>query len=200
MSAGPTNPLSAKYSDISNTYTSTVFSQNWHLFAPEPVNNNVHIYIQLTDDISEEKENQWHDITQPFIKNNNNKIITPYNKTIRLIDGIFLDAVGSNYTSDLLTKYVKKEENREESPVVDNLKEYQKESQEHGVNNLYRYASSYVNSFMIEEGTNNKYIRIRLTAYETTPFSERENQNYKEEITNNHTYDWKKIDNVAPMY
>lgn len=202
MSAGPTNPISAKYEYISNKYTSTVFSQNWHLFAPDPVNNNVHIYIQLTNDISDKESNQWIDITKSIKKNNNTKLITPYNRTIRLVDGIFGEVEGTSGMGDLMVKYInnfEQEEKKEnDDPIVEELEKQIEEFQKIGENNLYRFASSYVKSFMKDD--NNKYIKIRLTAYETIPFSERNNQNYKREIVYNKTFDWKEIEDVSQMY
>lgn len=199
MHAGPTNPISAKYDNLSNTYTSTIFSQNWHLFAPDPVNRNVHIYIQVTDNTSKDTNNQWIDITKHLIKNNNDKVITPYNRTIRLIDGIFADTVGSNYTSDLVTKYVNKKD-EDEDPVVDMLKEHKKSSQKRGKYSLYRFASSYIKSFMPDKYSSMKYLRVRLTAYETIPFSKRNDQNYEKKVEYNKTFNWKEISEVSQMY
>ncbi|SHH99180.1 hypothetical protein SAMN05421807_1274 [Virgibacillus chiguensis] len=199
MHAAPTNPISAKYNNLSSTYTSTIFSQNWHLFAPDPINRNVHIYIQVTDDTSKDTNNHWIDMTRHFIKNNNDKVITPYNRTIRLIDGIFADTVGSNYTSDLITKYVNKND-EDDDPVVDMLTEHKKSSQEKGEYSLYRLASSYIRSFMSDKYISMKYLRVRLTVYETVPFSKRNDKNYERKIEYNKTFNWKEISEVSQMY
>lgn len=199
LSAGPSNPISAKYKNIVNKYTSTIFDQNWHLFAPDPVNRNVHIYLQFTNNISEKENNQWIDITENFIKSNE-KILTPYNRTIRLIDGIFADTEGSSYTDDLMIKYIDSTKDEKENPILEELDEHVESQQELGVDSLYKFGSSYIKSFMKDIYIDNKYLRVKLIAYDTTPFSERNNRNYKNEIEYSKTFDWKEIKDVSPMY
>ncbi|ENH96366.1 hypothetical protein J416_11000 [Gracilibacillus halophilus YIM-C55.5] len=201
MSAGPINPISADFKTITSKYTSTVFSQNWHLFAPDPVNRNVRIYIQTSNNESEKRDDNWIDITKFFIDNNNTKLITPYNRTVRLIDGIFADVTGSNYTEDLVSKYIHnlEENEKEEDPIINAFTNVKENSIDIGERDLYKFASYYANSFINNHYKNDRYIRIKIIAYNTIPYSERNNDNFSKQITFSNTYKWKKLSDIASM-
>lgn len=65
----PNNPIRSKHWNNIYAYMYPYFSQNWYLFAPNPVNQNQNLEIKLKyiDKNGESKETHWIDITKPMI-------------------------------------------------------------------------------------------------------------------------------------
>ena len=119
LKVGPTNPLSLKAKPITGWYTSKLFEQNWHLFAPDPISINSYIYMQI--DNGNLKENEWIDISTPLIEQNHSKIFTPYNRVVRIVDGITAELNG-NTQDDLIFKYLNKAPGKKNS--MKNIEKY----------------------------------------------------------------------------
>lgn len=56
----PVNPLSLRVKKITDFYVGRLFSQNWHLFAPEPGNSTTKLFYRCNDG------EKWSDILDPF--------------------------------------------------------------------------------------------------------------------------------------
>ncbi|MGP3740098.1 DUF5819 family protein [Bacillus sp. 4A_MP2] len=128
ISSGPTNPLSAKYSNIAKTYTSSIFSQNWHLFAPDPIRNNVNLYIQVSNNPNNTDSSEWLNISTP-LNEAGKKMFSPFNRTSRLVSGIFLDMRGENLADDLFYKYVEEKNRTAPEDPINKLYEEKKRKQ-----------------------------------------------------------------------
>lgn len=65
----PNNPLRTKHWDKIYAYMYPYFSQNWYLFAPNPVNQHQNLEIKLKYITKEGKEieTKWTDITKPML-------------------------------------------------------------------------------------------------------------------------------------
>lgn len=65
----PDNPLRSKYWSYIEGYMYPYFSQNWYLFAPDPVNQHQNLEIKLKYKTNEGKttETNWIDITKPML-------------------------------------------------------------------------------------------------------------------------------------
>lgn len=189
LKVGPINPLSVAVKQPVDTYTSEIFSQNWHLFAPEPVSFNATIYMQV-DTGNNIKNDEWLDISSPLIEQNHNQIFTPFNRLVRIIDGLYMDANGFNQ-DDLTVRYLNKNENKnsEETKV---LKESINKLKDAGQDKLYKYASAYAKSIIPEEDI--KRIRVKLITTDPIPFSKRNDPNIRSEISSSVTYNWEKLD------
>ena len=63
----PLNPIKLKLYPILNLTIGKYFSQNWNLFAPNPVGQNYSLLIQpRTSNDSTVADNVWYDVSQPF--------------------------------------------------------------------------------------------------------------------------------------
>ncbi|WP_214808607.1 MULTISPECIES: DUF5819 family protein [unclassified Exiguobacterium] len=65
----PINPISHKSAKIINNYMEPLFSQNWHLFAPNPVSTNNCVIVKGTyfDEKGNKKETGWLNLTEKYI-------------------------------------------------------------------------------------------------------------------------------------
>lgn len=66
----PNNPLRSKHWKMISGYMYPYFSQNWYLFAPNPVNQHQNLQIKLKVRTKEGavQETKWIDITKPMLK------------------------------------------------------------------------------------------------------------------------------------
>ncbi|WP_143123773.1 DUF5819 family protein [Thermoactinomyces sp. DSM 45892] len=192
LDVGPSNPISIKVNKYTSFYTKTIFAQNWHLFAPDPLIDNQKIYVQIKQKQSSKpgEFEDWIDISTPLIKMNDKSVFTPYNRILRYSDGL----VGSFYSgsnTDLVTDVIEK--TKDES-LKKNLLDKSEESRTEAKTAIYRYASSYA----LYLTTDPEEIRVKLEATRPQPFSERNTKNYVKKTESN-TFEWKKVDKVLPF-
>ncbi|MEI1423055.1 DUF5819 family protein [Bacillus cabrialesii] len=191
----PPNPLALAVKPVSDRYTNTLFQQNWHLFAPDPITTNTNIYMEV-DTGKAQGKNEWIDISTPLKDQNHTKIVTPYNRIVRIIDGLSSDIFGTNQ-DDVIFQYVKKaDENDKQVKAI--TKEIGK-SQKIGEENVYRYASSYAKS--IYNPKTIKRIRVRIDTVKPVPFSLRDNNEKDVKLEQSTTFKWKTFNNeVVPFF
>ncbi|PTM56495.1 DUF5819 family protein [Desmospora activa] len=71
LSLTPDNPVKNRHQDAINKYTDPLFTQNWMLFAPNPVSQHRNLSAQAriaNPQSGEITETEWVDITGPLIK------------------------------------------------------------------------------------------------------------------------------------
>lgn len=81
----PSNPVKAKYNKQISSYIDPVFTQNWRLFAPEPVTRNNKFFVKaeiITNNGI--RTTEWIDIVDYMIKKNQDNRFTPYNHLLRI--------------------------------------------------------------------------------------------------------------------
>ncbi|WP_258728642.1 DUF5819 family protein [Bacillus atrophaeus] len=71
----PLNPVNFKHEKLISSYMNPLFTQNWQLFAPDPVstNNNIICRGTFTNNKGQKEHTEWIDITESYnldIKNN----------------------------------------------------------------------------------------------------------------------------------
>lgn len=93
----PLNPISNQYNLQIQNYMNPLFTQNWKLFAPNPVSANNMLYIRgnYTDEYGEIKQTNWIDATTPFNMAVHNNRFTP----VRLVN-----STRSSITTELLNQ------------------------------------------------------------------------------------------------
>lgn len=66
----PKNPIKDKHHEKIGKYMSPYFSQNWYLFAPNPVNQHQNLEIRLRYKNEQGKivQTQWKDISKPMVE------------------------------------------------------------------------------------------------------------------------------------
>lgn len=165
----PFNPLSYKYNKQIESYINPLFTQNWQLFAPNPLSQSVYVNVQIKD--IEGEESKWIDFTTPLLEANHKNRFSPVNTIVRLGQSAYLQSVHvDSLTEKITTKNIEIEE------VSPFLTDYQKD----GVYILYKlglhYAEQYFNPNDINE------IKIRVIREESIPFSQRNNLDYQNEL------------------
>ncbi|BFT75470.1 DUF5819 family protein [Paenibacillus sp. P36] len=184
----PVNPISTRYKIVTDSYTQLFFAQNWHLFAPDPISTNYYVYMDVRyygESLKkDEKEINWIDITTPMIDVNNKSFFTPYNRLLRINNGL-VSQLQLNLVSDLTMKVVKKNlaENTEEK-----VNQSLMESHENAKDGLYRYAYSYAKTLFPNQKI--EAIKLLVCIKETIPFSKRNDTNFQKD-ENRIILDWR---------
>ncbi len=192
----PFNPLTNKYRNVVEAYVNPFFTQNWHLFAPDPVSHTKTIYIQARVKGPDGKlvESDWVDITTPLITANWEERLSPVNRVMRFGVGAFSQAFHQDDVINMFEEK-KKQANKQDLKLpkedIELLDEYRKQ----GVALLYRYGFSYVPKYFA--GRDVESIRLRVTIKASKPFSQRHNQNYQNE-QQYVEFDWKEYEPVVP--
>ncbi|MEJ8548113.1 DUF5819 family protein [Brevibacillus borstelensis] len=192
----PFNPLTNKYRDLVNGYVNPLFSQNWHLFAPNPVSHTHTIFIQAKsrDASGNLVESDWVDITTPLITANWEHRISPINRVLRFGVGAFTQAF---HQDDVINLFEEKKKNRNKEDLnlmkedLAQLDEYRKV----GVRLLYRYSFSHVPKYFPSQNVDS--IRLRVLIRASKPFSERHNPHYENE-KEYVEFEWEKYQPVVP--
>ncbi|TRY27830.1 DNA-directed RNA polymerase subunit beta [Brevibacillus sp. LEMMJ03] len=192
----PFNPLTNKWRDIVDGYTNPIFSQNWHLFAPNPVSHTNTIYIQakVKDASGRLVESDWVDITTPLITANWEHRFSPINRIMRFGVGAFTQAF---HQDDVINLFEEKKQKRNKEDLklpkedLELLDEYRKQ----GVHLLYRYGFSNVPKYIAGQDVDS--IRLRVLIRASKPFSERHNPNYQHE-RQYVEFDWQRYEPVVP--
>ncbi|BAK18150.1 DNA-directed RNA polymerase, beta subunit/140 kD subunit [Solibacillus silvestris StLB046] len=172
----PFNPLASKYNHQIQSYMNPLFTQNWQLFAPNPLSQSIYVNVQIKD--TEGQESKWIDFTTPLLEANHKNRFSPVNTIVRLGQSAYLQSVHIDpLTEKIATKNIEIDE------VSQRLSDYQKD----GVYILYKlglhYAEQYFESSKISD------IRIRVIKEESIPFSQRNNPDYENEIKYSE-HDW----------
>lgn len=160
-------------------YTGTLFVQNWHLFAPDPLTVNLKLYVRAKYDdptIKKEVETEWHDITRHMIAVNDRSLFSPYNRMLRIAMG-YINQLHIGGMDDLTYRIVQKKQK-----TIGDLSDYAQfaestiETQEKA---LYRYSSSVLKK--LYPNIQLKEVQYMTSSTEAIPFSKRNDVNYKSE-------------------
>lgn len=165
----PFNPLSYKYNKQIESYMNPLFTQNWQLFAPNPLSQSVYVNVQIKD--IEGRESKWIDFTTPLLEANHKNRFSPVNTVVRLGQSAYLQSVHIDpLTEKIATKNIEIEEI---SPI---LTDYQKD----GMYILYKLGLHYAEQYFDPSDINE--IKIRVIKEESIPFSQRNNPDYQNEL------------------
>ncbi|AMK71077.1 MULTISPECIES: DUF5819 family protein [Bacillus] len=75
----PLNPVNFKHEKLISTYMNPLFTQNWQLFAPDPVstNNNIICRGVFTNNKGQKEYTEWIDITESYNADIKNNLFSP---------------------------------------------------------------------------------------------------------------------------
>lgn len=166
----PYNPITNKHQQSIDQYMNPVFSQNWHLFAPEPVAHNDGIQVKV--EFADSRDSGWVDITTPMIDEMHKNYFSPLNRMARISTGIVSELTSEE---ELVLNYRKKlEESDGKKNEVKELDKQQEKKFEQNEELLYRYGSAYVKYLYPEDKV--KSIELRIIRQDNTPFSKRKDK------------------------
>lgn len=179
LHAGPINPISARLQKYVNAYVSPFFTQNWHLFAPNPVTTNFRLFMQVKyrePGTSEYIESSWMDVITPLLEQNEKSFFSPYNRMVRLGLG-YVHSLQLGGFDELTYKVLEKAQEKEQlDPHIEKSLEEQAVLHEE---NLYRYVSALAKSTF--PGKEISEIRIMTGRQEAVPYSKRNDMDYEVE-------------------
>lgn len=180
LHTGPLNPVYTKYRIPVENYISPLFTQNWNLFAPDPVEETQNILIQYRTASNETSE--WFNISKPLLEANRSNIISAYNKAARIPSGLYFGIFKEN---DIITAMGENasDEQLNESIDMDKIEETRSKQ----IDLLYRFANSAIPLVTEDEV---KDVRVRVVNVNAIPYSERNNPDY-EQVSEHIDFDWK---------
>ncbi|MDT0739105.1 DUF5819 family protein [Staphylococcus haemolyticus] len=193
LSVMPFNPIVNKADNTVSKYINPIFTQNWALFAPDPIDRNTSLQIKVY--YKNGNESKWLDSSNTIITKMHKNYISPYNRIGRIPETITSEMLAEDPIINKIRKNYESENNSEELKKLN--KTYKKQYKDN-LPKLVRFASAYVKSTQIKNKNIDK-LRLRIVKQESVPFSKR---NSKEsmpwEIV--HTTDKVEFDsNVPPL-
>lgn len=75
----PTNPLKLQYYDVLEGYVNPFFTQNWSFFAPDPIANDLSLFVraQRRGPRGKMLQSPWYDVSDALIDASNGKPLSP---------------------------------------------------------------------------------------------------------------------------
>lgn len=75
----PTNPIKLQYYDVLEAYVNPFFTQNWSFFAPDPIANDLSLFVRAQRRGADGKmlQSPWYDVTEALIDASNGKPLSP---------------------------------------------------------------------------------------------------------------------------
>lgn len=142
-------------------------------------------YVDSID--SKLKESDWYDIMTPMIKKNDQTIISPYNRVVRIGMG-YIQRLNLGGNDELTYKLLEKKQKTKGdlTEIEDSFNEQGYEAE----NAIYRLASSYAKKVF----PNDELLSVQFmtTTSEAIPYSKRNNKNFKSEI-DSFIFEWKEV-------
>ncbi|SDY46103.1 DUF5819 family protein [Thermoactinomyces sp. DSM 45892] len=194
----PSNPLKVKYSQVVNGYMEPLFTQNWKLFAPDPVtsDNTFYVRVKIKETDGQEKITGWFDITSDLFKKNQENRFTPYNRLLRFPRSS-IALIGEQ--DDILATLKKKVQDKkvDEEKFKDLLEgEKIKQKKTYATKLVNRYAESYLAS--VFPGKKIEQLQVMMVETESTPFSKRADKSYQNKKSS-YEFDWKDYQPGVPL-
>ncbi|WP_346654966.1 DUF5819 family protein [Bacillus thuringiensis] len=190
----PKNPISNEMSPVVNSYINPIFTQNWHLFSPNPLVRNDIVYMQLQFKGSS-TPSDWFDITTPMIKKNYENYLSPMNRLVRIpLTATTLMNGMSEDDRNFINKLNKKQISKEQSLILKDIEKRAKENENRMQSILYRFACATVEKYFSNKQIDS--LRVRIVHEEPIPFSKRLEKNFKRE-RNHQDFEWKKFKSVT---
>lgn len=191
---GPTNPLSVQVNRYSTYYIDPLFTQNWHLFAPEPLTVNYNLLLQVKlKKGSELARGEWIDITSPMKDLNRSNVLTPFNRMLRIGDSLINKYFNGNH-EDVVYKL--KNKNTDEK-IDEEIKKMEDKVRKKAEEEIFKFASSYAKSLYPERDIDS--IKVMIEAVEPVPFSKRNEKNFEPE-RRYVEFDWQPIDSEVVAF
>lgn len=188
LHAGPINPVYAKHRVAIEQYATPLLTQNWNLFAPDPVEETQNILIRYK--VEDGGVSDWYNVSAPLLEANRSNIVSPYNRAARIPSGLYFGI----FKQDELVAQVEESTSEEDFENTIDMERIE-ESRLKQVELLYRFANSTVPLLTTEEVGE---VQVKILNVKAVPFSERDNPDYeteKEEIE----FDWKPYEPVRPI-
>ncbi|MFE3324944.1 DUF5819 family protein [Streptomyces sp. NPDC059176] len=162
FSQAPLSPAKLRYSDTVNEVLSPYLSQDWQLFAPDPLADDRGILAQAS--CADGRSTGFYDVTNPYIKRTQNDRFFP-SRMSRLVS----TGLQSLQNSDPVLNRVRQQELEQKKPVLPPLP-YEERSREDTIRLLSRYSLTQMPDVCDGQP---KRIQVRVYIHELRPWSKR---------------------------
>jgi len=166
----PLNPLKIKLMPLLNATMSTFFSQNWSLFAPNPVAQDYIMLVQLRtkDELTSSNHRSWYNLSTPFWKNFQRNRFSAYDRLARSQSSALRNALSGDVS--LVPLY---ESCRNGDTLACSLyRSYVTDIRKDQIKKLVKIASAFCNDINAES-SNYTHIAIRIRIKSFPPWSRR---------------------------
>lgn len=190
LHAGPLNPVAVSFKSATDGYVGRFFQQNWHLFAPEPMTQNLKLYVRVKykeRDSPKTVMSNWYDVTGPMIKTNKATLFSPYNRMLRIGSG-YIHQLYIGGKDDLTYKLMDKISEEEKASKEINVSLEKDSKQVEQI--IYRYASAFAKREF--SGVELTEVQFMTSVSDAIPYSKRGDSLFKVKETNI-VYDWKGV-------
>ncbi len=167
----PLSPAKIRYGDQAESALSPYFSQDWLLFAPEPLADDRGILARVS--CSDGTRTPFYDVTNPYIERTQNDRFFP-SRMSRLVSG----GLQAMENSDPFLNRLRRQEAERDKPVLPPLP-FEERSRESAVRFLARYSLTQMPG--VCEGHPEK-VQVRLYVHEFRPWSKRNDPKAEEPV------------------
>lgn len=168
-----------------------LFTQNWKLFAPNPVSKNNTFFVRSK--FSDGEETDWIDITSHMIDQNFKNRFSPYNRLVRIQRGVF----NSLFDKDDVTVKIMEKIDRDELDE-DDFREILESDEQIKVATelLNRYAQAYIGELYTNKDIQETQVLIQET--DSIPYSKQNVKNYdnKKQVYKFNWEDYKEVSSI----
>ncbi|WP_036618718.1 DUF5819 family protein [Paenibacillus alvei] len=191
----PVNPVKAAMKPYIQQYTQDLFAQNWSLFAPEPLHNNTALLVKC--DVGKEKQSEWYNINYGMIQAFHEQPLGPFARLSRMhLTAIRYYQGFSDPTAELTRQKICEKDS--DNPLCTREDEASKNYKEIGKKMLARLGSTACSQLSKQEANTVKNVKLRMLVTPVRPFSDRNNKEWKPEISGLET-DWLPFEDVDPL-
>lgn len=157
----PENLISEKFEATIHSYTAPLFTQNWHLFSPNPLTENIIIYMQVKTKDSSTASN-WLDITTPMLQENYQHYFSPINRVERIPFTAFSEMKSPLKESEVnfLASLDREHMSKEQQQLLQQVEKKKKENEESMKGILYRFAFASAEKYFSNEKIDSLRLRI----------------------------------------
>ncbi|MGR5996112.1 DUF5819 family protein [Bacillus cereus] len=181
------NPISNEISPVVNAYVNPFFTQNWHLFSPNPLVRNDIVYMQV----------KYKGSSTPMIQTNYKNYLSPMNRMARIpmteatmINGMNED--DRNFIMKLDTGHISKEQTLIQKDI-----EKRTEEQRYRMRTLlYRFASATAEKYFA--GKQIESLRVRIVHEKPIPFSKKIRKKISKKERTHQDFEWETVKPVIP--
>ncbi|WP_338532727.1 DUF5819 family protein [Paenibacillus peoriae] len=190
LHAGPLNPVSVSLKSVTDNYVGRFFQQNWHLFAPQPMTQNLKLYVRVKykgEGSTKTVISNWYDVTEPMIRTNETTVFSPYNRMLRIGSG-YIHQLYIGGKDDLTYKLMEKISKKDN--VAKEINAFLEKDSDQVEQIIYRYASAFAKrEFLKHEITD---VQFMTSISDAIPYSKRDDLHFKVK-EDNVVYGWKGV-------
>ncbi|EKS8367497.1 MULTISPECIES: DUF5819 family protein [Bacillus] len=189
----PENLVSDRLDATLNSYTTPLFTQNWHLFSPNPLTENiiVHMQVKVKDSPT---PSDWLDITTPLLQKNYQNYFSPINRVARIPFTAASEMRNPLRESELnfLTSLDREHMSKEQQALLQQIEKKKVKNEESMKAILYRFAFASAEQYFSSQKVDS--LRLRIVTVKPLPLSDGlKKEKHPEKKRTYQEFEWRKF-------